>query len=955
MDAELTQSFIEEAESYLPTIRGGILLCLQNGGNAHSELETAVRQAHTMKGAAMMVGFEEVGKVSEKLEKQLRKIFEKKETLTEEVSRQMLDNLSQIESSLMNVQMNTDEFSFDFNEFIEASFDNLQFNPQKEIGIASEETIGSDADSFAQAWGEEEFEIDDEMLEVFALEAEDLLKNINNNLAILAKQPADREALMEIRRNAHTFKGSAGIVGLNETSQLAHRVEDLLDYLAENEIESNKNIFDILQASTDCLSAMTAGETSEQLTNKVQRVYKDFDKLINSLKGIAVEIPEEKQIAVEIPEEKQIAVAAKAAAASPAVKKRKTEESKPTQNSKSIVRVSLERLDDLVKIVSDLVISRSVFEQRLGELDRQIEELHHSTRRLQRSTTRLETEFEADTLNLPNARYQISGSGFQTSNFASSHHGLSEFDSLEFDRYTDFHQTTRELIETTNDTSAINSSLDNLRSNLEMLFTGQSRLIEEMQDKLLRIRMVKFDSLSARLHRTVRVTCDEENKQADLTIEGEHQEIDTQILDSLIEPLLHLLRNSVAHGIETPDTRRLLGKPEKGAIKLRVTSEGTHIVLTVTDDGRGISPTGLKAKAVENGFITEENAQNLTEEEIYELVFLQGLTTAEKISQVSGRGVGLNAVKTTVERQQGTISISSKLQQGTTFTLRLPMALAVTRSLLVNVSGQKFAFPLNLVKQITEISPVIFEKANHDKYLQMGKIKYRLAHLNDLLGLHTISAQTGENVTILLLDTPENPCALLVDKIIKPEELVVKPLGAPLNNMLGAAILGDGSVIPILDLIYLLKRKISGSKFITPTPNESFREAKITTVRKELKVMIVDDSPSVRHLNSKIVKNAGFEAIVAKDGLEAFELLQSSDNLPDIILTDVEMPRMDGYELLASVKNHETLEKIPVIMITSRASDKHRQKALKLGVSEYLTKPFDDAKLVETIRSLSGV
>lgn len=941
MDAELTQAFIEEVESYLPTMRGGILLCVQTG-EAHGELETAVRQAHTIKGAAMMIGFTDIGETAETLEKQLRKIFENKETLTEEISRQLLDKLAQIESLMMKVRMDAEEFSFDFNDFVETSFDNLQINTLKESGQSSEEII-ADEDSFTDSWGADDFEIDDEMLEVFALEAEDLLKNINTNLEILAKQPSNREALMEIRRSAHTFKGSAGIVGLKQPSQLAHRVEDLLDYLAENEIESNEKIFNILIASTDCLSAMTAGEDSDRLTKQIARVYVDFDTIIASLNGKNAE--EEKKIsavaAVEIPKDE----------------KPRTDDQKLLPHPKSIVRVSLERLDDLVRIVSDLVISRSVFEQRIGELDRQIEELHNSTRRLQRSTNKLEIDFEADALSLSTSKFQVPNQSFRPG-FATNQSSLAEFDSLEFDRYTEFHQTTRELIETTNDTSAINAALDTLRGNLDTLFTGQSRLIEEMQDKLLRIRMVKFDSLSARLHRTVRVTCDEEYKQADLIIEGEHQEIDTQILDSLIEPLLHLLRNAVGHGIEPPDTRRLLGKSERGTIKLRVASEGTHIVLTVTDDGRGISASGLREKAVKSGFISREQAELLNEDETFELVFLQGLTTAEKLSQVSGRGVGLNAVKAAVERQQGTISIASESQKGTTFTLRLPMALAVTRALLVKVNEQKFAFPLKLVKQVTEVSAEAFEKAKVDKFLQFGVIKYKISHLNELLGLHTLSAHNGENVTLLLLDTPENPCALMVDKIIKPEELVVKPLGAPLQNMaemLGAAILGDGSIVPVLDLTYLLKRKISGFKNKPLTSTEIITETKVKEVRKDLKIMIVDDSPSVRHLTSKVVKNAGFNALIAKDGLEAFETLQAMSELPDIILTDVEMPRMDGYELLASLKKHELLRNIPVIMITSRAGEKHRQKAFELGVSEYLTKPFDDAKLVETIKNLSGI
>ncbi len=476
--------------------------------------------------------------------------------------------------------------------------------------------------------------------------------------------------------------------------------------------------------------------------------------------------------------------------------------------------------------------------------------------------------------------------------------------------------------------------------------------------------MVRFGSLSARLQRTVRVTCEEEKKLADLIVEGEQTEVDTQILDLLVEPLLHLLRNAVAHGIEAPDTRRLLGKPEKGKILLRLQSEGTHVILTVTDDGRGISAAALREKAIRNGFISLEEANVMSDEDAFSLGFLPGVTTAENISQTAGRGVGMNIVKTSVLRGQGTISIASEPQKGTTFTIRMPMALAITRGLLVKSNWQTFAFPLKLIKKVSEISAADFDKLTDKSSLKIDGVDFTVAHLGTLLNLPPTNTKK-ENIPLLLLEILETPYALMVDEIIRAEEIVIKPLAAPLQNfpnLLGATILGDGKVVPVLDLIHLLKNQILSAKSQVPG-QENVENHPLELVGEEeplaaepriINIMIVDDSPSVRHITSKLIKNAGWEVTLAKDGLEALETLQAAEILPDVVLTDVEMPRMDGYELLASVKNSETLQQLPVIMITSRASEKHQQKAVELGVSEYLTKPFDDSFLIEKIKVLSG-
>lgn len=950
MDTNFLPEFLTQAESYLPTIRGGILVCVQEG-NSYGALNMSLRQIGLIKDSASAVNLAEVTKIAGELEENLKILIGKKQPLKDDQSRKLLDKLTELEILLGQLRFGIDDSSVNVDSFVEESFENLWINQSAPVVEEPEEAA-------------EEFEIDEEMLEIFSLEAEELVQSISDNLKLLENDSNNREALLEIRRNAHTLKGSAGIVGLKQLSEVAHRVEDLLDYVAENNIEANEKIFILLLVSTDCFSALANGEKSSHLAQKITRLYEDFDKAFALLRKTGIADAD-----ISEPELKHETVAAMPS------QDETIENSTQTvlNQHRPVVRVALEKLDDLVKIVGGLVISRSVFEQRLAELEQQIGEINNSTRRLQRSTSKLETDFEANMLNgqttqsvagrrSPVGGRRSAGSRGYDTHFPSVIGDSGSFDTLELDSYTDFHQTMRELVETTSDTSAINTELDNLRSNLEILFENQRHLIEDMQDKLLRLRLVSFSSLSVRLQRTVRVTCDEEGKLADLSIEGENLEVDTQILDSLIEPLLHLLRNAVAHGIEPPETRRLLGKSETGKIKVRVKSEGTHIVLKISDDGRGIFADGLKEKAVQNGFITQEQANRMSVEEAFSLIFLAGLTTTGKISQISGRGVGMNIVKQSIERQQGTISIASETQQGTIFTLRLPMALAVTRALLVKTNERTFAFPLKLIKQASEISAAELKKARGDKSLQIGTATYSIAFLSELLGLPSRTFSNPEAIPVLLLETLENSYALVVDEIVKPEEIVIKPLGKPLQNlaeMLGATIMGDGSVVPVLDLIYLLKKQ----EISSPEPKAASRKAatlhesqkpdkEIGKQPSQLKVMIVDDSPSVRHLTSNIIKNAGWAVTLAKDGLEALEILQDLREIPDIILSDVEMPRMDGYEFLASLKRQDDLQTIPVVMITSRSNQKHRQKAIDLGVSEYLTKPFDDATLIETIKIL---
>ena len=924
--------FIQNAERDLPGIRGAILLYLRGSGSP-SELEHPLGRVRRIKEGAAAHGLTDIAASAEAIESLLTESAAAAGPMPHDVSGFLLDSVARMESQLVELRMNSETSVLDVSEFVEESFDQLRTVPpvsqNQPITLPIEdddEVIETPPMIEETAEDEEGFEIDDEMLEVFRMEADDLLRNIGTNLDIIAAEPANSDALWEIRRNAHTFKGAAGIVGFKKPSELAHRVEDLLDHLAENKISSNDAILDLLRSATDCLNAMTTGENSPQLAERTADVYSRFTSMMAELVSKPVPVS---------------GLRKPAAAAHPEPADDKA--SQQMRRPRSIVRVSLGRLDELSRLVRDLVVSRSVFEQRLSDLEQQIDELHNSTRRLQQTNGKLEIEYEAAMLSRTPSR----GAGRFV--FGASPDNADEFDALEFDRYTDFHQCTRELAETTSDTFAINTELDLIRGNFESLFETQRRLIDDMQEKLTGMRMVEFGTMSTRLHRAVRVTCDEVNKKAEVVIENESLELDTQVLDSLIEPLLHVLRNAVVHGIEDPDTRRLLGKPEKGSITVRIANEETHIALTVSDDGRGIVTSALKEKAVLSGAMTRAQADKLTEEELLQLIFLPGLTTAEKLSLSAGRGVGMSIVKESIESHQGTVSVRSEPQEGTRITLRVPLALAVTNVLLVKAAAQVFALPLKLIKNISETNSADINMLENERVVAIGGEEFEMLELADHIGRPRFGESLPENVPTLLIETTDKTCAVTVDEILRSEEIVIKSLGKPLENLkglLGAAMLANGDVVPILDLPYLLMNKM-----FTKIP----AAAAVAEKPVEINVLIVDDSPSVRHMTSKVIAGAGWNVTTAKDGLEALDILQTSRRPPDVILTDVEMPRMDGYEFVSSLKRSENLAAIPVIMITSRAAEKHRQKAIDVGVDEYLPKPYDDQLLIDLIKNFAAV
>lgn len=771
-----------------------------------------------------------------------------------------------------------------------------------------------------------------ELVEVFAMEAEEHLRTITSLLPAIKENPNNKELLQGVRRSAHTLKGSAAMVGFKTITQLAHRMEDLLDLLYEGDAVVTQPIVQLLFETSDALEDMAA---RKPVGNRLPRLYSQYAEIIQQLGGIVPAVPEERPSSIP--------------SITPLPPVTDTENEEPldparrNQNSGNFLRVPIEKLDDLVRLVSELVISRSEFEQRLGGYAQQIDELQLSMARLGRTANKIETNIEAKALGTNRLTGYFDG---KLATGPSQQYG---FDSLEFDRYTDLHLYTRELGETTTDIRTISNELNNLNREFEGYLTRQTRLSSELQDKLMRVRMVPLATLASRLDRTVRNAATATGKQAKLILQGENTQLDKSVLEEMAEPLLHLLRNAVDHGIESPADRTNYGKADEGIVRVWAATEGTQVVIRIEDDGAGINPEKIRQSAINKGFFTAEEAATLTETQLQQLLFQPGFSTAKDISELSGRGVGLDIVKTQVTRAKGTLSVDSIVGKGTTFTIRLPLTLAVLRALLVRACGQTFAIPLGSVSQILRVEPQHTSMIGDDPVVTLNGKVYPRILLRQALNLRTTD-EMPERPPTVIMTVGDQQVAVVFDAIIGGREIVVKNLGSHVRRVrgiAGATLMGDGSVVLIVnptDLLNITREATS------PTSHVKLSRT-ADTAGGGRHIFVVDDSPSVRRIVTTLLRNNGWEPQAARDGVEALEMLNLGTR-PDAILLDVEMPRMDGYEFLSTIRANEAFKHLPVIMVTSRAGDKHRRKAMDLGATAYLVKPFQDEFLLRTLRDL---
>jgi chemosensory pili system protein ChpA (sensor histidine kinase/response regulator) len=494
--------------------------------------------------------------------------------------------------------------------------------------------------------------------------------------------------------------------------------------------------------------------------------------------------------------------------------------------------------------------------------------------------------------------------------------------------------------------ASINELLLGLTTEAETLLTQQGRVTAEVQDGLMQTRMVPFQRHVARLARVVRQAAADTSKSAELIVEGSSIELDRQVLDGMLPAFEHLLRNAVVHGIESPEIRRGRGKPEAGRIHLDIRREGSEVSITVADDGAGLSIDAIRRTAIERGLIAKD--QPVTEKQAAELIVQPGFSTAGELTQAAGRGVGMDVVDAELKRLGGSMHIETTQGLGTKFILRLPYTLAITHALIVDVGEETFALPLTTVEGITRVrrDQLLDLLTQDEPRLEFGDLNYRLQHLGSLVGAAPSALPDDETaVPLVLIRAGEHSTALLTDKLEGSREVVVKSLGphiASIAGVTGATILGDGRVIMILDPGTLVRQRPPTA--VPPTEAEP--------VERVSTALVVDDSITMRRVTQRLLERHGMKVLTARDGLDAVTVLQ--DNDPDVILLDIEMPRMDGYQFAAHVRNDEKHRHIPIIMITSRSGEKHRAKAIELGVNEYLSKPYQESQLIAAIEEQLG-
>jgi chemosensory pili system protein ChpA (sensor histidine kinase/response regulator) len=728
-------------------------------------------------------------------------------------------------------------------------------------------------------------------------------------------------------------------------------MESLLESISENRRVMDRITVDSLERGFDRLHGLVQRVARRQALAMPDNAIARFEGLVSG------ELPSAPVVAPAAPVVESTPMAAapveepKVEAPKPEVAKAPTpprpirqpvveEEDPAARAPQEMIRVRSDLLDSLVNYAGEVSIYRSRLEQQISTFRFNLVEFEQTVSRLREQLRKLELETEAQIL----SRYQ-----------REQHEaGDTAFDPLELDRFSQLQQLSRALAESVSDLVSIQGLLDDLTRQSETLLLQQSRVSSDLQEGLMRTRMVPFDSLVPSLRRTLRQAAQEVGKRAQLKVEGAQGEMDRNLLERMKAPFEHMLRNALAHGIESPDERSAANKASEGSVTIQVSREATEVVLRVSDDGKGMDRDAIRKKAIERGLL-KPDAQ-LSDRDLYGFILETGFSTAEHVTQLAGRGVGMDVVHNEIKQLGGSLAIDSSLGKGSTFTIRLPFTLAVTQAILVRLGESTYAVPMSSVQGVVRIAREdLARRMNmpNPAYTYAGD-EFLIYELSHLLNLPPARMSDETQLPLLMTRTGDQRAAVRIDGVIGSREIVVKSVGPQISSVpgiFGATIMGDGSVVMILDLAPLVRRsaalriRVEAGEVAAPVAPPP---APIVETRAQPLIMVVDDSITMRKVTTRVLERNDMEVVTAKDGLDAVEKLQ--DKVPDIVLLDVEMPRMDGYELATYMKNDARLKLVPIIMITSRTGEKHRQRALEIGVERYLGKPYQEADLLRNVQ-----
>jgi chemosensory pili system protein ChpA (sensor histidine kinase/response regulator) len=901
-----------------------------------------------------------------------------------------------------------------------------------DVAIPAFETFSSQEGAANSKAEDEDF--DEEIIEIFLEEADDLLENLDESLHAWTDDRDNHSYLADLLRILHTLKGGARLAGLVAIGDLSHDFETLLTGFEQQSVTvDDKTLYDIqnyqdqlvahvnaiksgeplayeaplpeaeiddsvidLEQNEDQESLDVNDDPAERLEDEVssepelsdEDVFEEIEK--DSVELTAEDVDEIISLHEEVSDEPNVEidqeVIEQLSATDDSVDEsidvdfdhidskeslEPIDEDSPQPNEKTIVpvteqrprevspieidtplidaaarkapqevvKVSAQLLEELVNLAGETSISRGRAEEQISELVFSLDEMQVTVDRLQEQVRRLDMETEQQILY---RQEQVESEG------------LEGFDPLEMDRYSQLQQLSRSLLESSSDLVDIKSTLSDKSRDMETLLIQQSRINTDLQEGLMRSRMVPFSRMVPRLRRIVRQISSELNKQVDLHLRNVEGELDRTVLERMISPLEHMLRNAVDHGIESEERRLSEGKSARGNISLDLSREGGEIVLVLSDDGGGIDLEAVKSKAIERNLIDAD--ADLTDREITQFILQSGFSTATEVTQISGRGVGMDVVHSEIKQLGGSMDIDTRLGKGSSFTVRLPFTVSVNRALMVNVGGDSYAIPLNTIEGIVRVSPFELEayyQPDAPMFEYAGQ-PYLLRYMGALLQRGDKPILEGQSMPlpVVLVRGAEHSVAIQVDSLMGSREIVVKPLGpqfGQVQGLSGATVLGDGSVVVILDLLAMIRADATHvHRYLDHTNDNALEQS------QNVLVMVVDDSVTVRKVTSRFLERQGMDVLLAKDGVDAVTQLQEIERIPDVMLLDIEMPRMDGFEVANRVRHNSRLKDMPIIMITSRTGEKHRERALSLGVNEYLGKPFQESVLLETIQSLTG-
>jgi chemosensory pili system protein ChpA (sensor histidine kinase/response regulator) len=987
-DRESVEMFLQEASEHLQYLREYVGV-LQEVSPRREDMERLYIAAHTLSGTSASYGFPRFSEVAAKLAHVFQYALnaplggDLHGPLTEFLS----DGISVLETCLLEMSDTGQENVEDMAAFKERY--RFAFPPEPPPLNLSQPGEDARAEAEAQAQAESQAaardaetatvgltgsyfdalptddEVPDEILEFFQPEAEEHLQVVSDCLLSLEGNN-NPEEINRLFRAIHTVKGSAAQVGLRRLGAIAHRVEDLIGRMRDGEIQPSPAVVDLCLESVDVLKQTLHRDWADEADMRA-----GVDSLLGRIAEFAPqEVEEEAPVAAAVESEAAGVETGKPAIERAAAKQSARGSQKKASVSKS-VRIALARLDRMMNTVGELVINRTKMLGRVAELEKLIDTLSFSKERLQNKVNEFQEKYEFNRLRTLQPGTPWAASQTQkmlTSAAAGEASYLEEFSELEMDRYDDFNILSRSMTEISADVNEVLSQLEGFIGRVEGDIDEFSKLAHHLQDEITAARMVPIGTLYSLLSRTVRDAAKSAKKKVELEFSGSETELDNNIIQQISDPLVHLVRNSVAHGIEGPADRAAAGKQEQGTVFLRAYHRGNHIYIEVEDNGRGIDYQRVKQSAIDCGLVSAETANRLTERDLREMLFHPGFSTAVVKTELAGRGVGLDVVRSNLNALNGEIEVRSTAGLGTKFTLKVPLTLIISPALFVRCGATHFALPLAVVEEIRRLRADEIEDVGGKLLTKVRDVVTEVVRLDSYLGLPPLEPINGY-FRMVVANAGSRQIGLVVEEVLGKDEIVIKNLGEYLRRVKlfpGTTIAPDGSLILLIDLNRMVANEPSERRAVQASPSAArvfapgstavargtIPSDAIDRVEQERVIVIADDSISVRKFVGRMLEKNGFRVKLAADGLEAAELV--SQHGCHLVITDLEMPRMTGYELMTQLRQSPATRRIPVMVVTSRAGAKHRDRALKEGASAFLTKPVQEDQLLAAVEQLMG-